>query len=113
MNFIKKKNLTSEKIQTLRNNRRQHEIYVRGGWHFSWLGDASKIMEKFKCIAEHDIIEQHASEDNIKDCLTNVKDLFGRNGYYGNIKIITLDNNILPLKIKEYVKKFPQIYYNK
>ena len=70
-------------------------------------------MEKFKCIAEHDIIEQHATEENIKDCLKNVKDLFGRNGHLGNIKIITLDDIIFPIKIKDYIAKFPQIYYNK
>jgi len=113
--FIKNKNLTKEKIQTLRNNRCGLPIYIKGGWHFSWLGNKDKIIEKFQCIAEHDIIDQHATEENIKDCLENVKDLFGRDGYYGHIKIITLDNNQFqfPLKIKEYIAKFPQIYYDK
>ena len=111
--FVKRKFLTFDKIQILRNKRGVLPVYVSGGWHFSWLGNKDKIMEKFQCVAEHDIINQHSMEDNIKDCLKNVKDLFGRDGYYGKITVIELNNNILPVRINEYIKKFPEIYYSK
>lgn len=111
--FVKKKHLTFDNIQDLRNNRNNQPVYVEGGWHFSWLGNKDKIMEKFQCIAEHDIINQHCVEDNITDCLKNIKDLFGRDGNLGKIKVIGLDDNILPVKINEYIKKFPEIYYSK
>lgn len=111
--FIKRKYLTFNKIQTLRNERSRHPSYVKGGWHFSWLGDVDRLKEKFECIAEHDIIKTHSSTENIKDCITNIKDLFGRVDSYVP-KIINIDDNLqlYPKNIKKYIEKFPHIVFH-
>jgi beta-1,4-mannosyl-glycoprotein beta-1,4-N-acetylglucosaminyltransferase len=107
--FIENKNLSYDKIQLYRNERCRLPSYVDGGWHFSWIGDQTKIKEKFQCIAEHDIINQYSNIENITDCITNIKDLFNRKD---NItEILDMSSNLLPKNIKMYVEKFPQLYF--
>jgi len=112
--FVKRKDLTFEKIQILRNKRCLLPSYLRCGWHFSWLGDIERLQEKFDSIAEHDIIQQYSTKDNIEHCITNHCDLFHRKGILGKIKIINIDDNsrFFPIKMREYIKKFPEIYYH-
>ena len=110
--FINRKNLTFEKIQTLRNDRWILPAYVRGGWHFSWMGGVDKIKEKFNCIAEHDIISKYSSEENIIKSITEITDLFNRTDHVNGIqKIIDITNEILPNNINIYIEKFPHFYY--
>ena len=110
--FINRKNLTFEKIQTLRNDRWILPAYVRGGWHFSWMGGVDKIKEKFNCIAEHDIISKYSSEENIIKSITEITDLFNRTAHVNGIqKIIDITNEILPNNINIYIEKFPHFYY--
>ena len=99
-------------LQYIRNNRERLPIYItNGGWHFSWIGDENKIKEKFNCIAEHDLIENYSNEKNINICVDEIKDLFGRTGYLGELKIIDIENKIyLPKNIKTYFEIYPNLF---
>lgn len=111
--FLKKKTITSpDIIQYIRNKRYKLPFYVTGGWHYSWMGGENKISEKFKVIAEHDIVKQYNNKEHIKNVLKNNTDLFNRNGELGSSKLINIHkNNNAPKNIDEYIKMFPVIFY--
>jgi len=111
--FVQRGNLPNpDTIQHLRDNRTSLPFYVYGGWHYSWMATGGKIVEKFKVVAEHDIINQFSSEEHIKKTLSNVSDLFDREGLLGTTSVIdltTTDN--IPSNMNKYIEKFPDILY--
>jgi len=111
--FIQRNKLRNpDDIQTLRDNRTRLPNYLNGGWHYSWMGDANKIKEKFQCIAEHDLISKYNTDENIYNSINNISDLFNRNGTLGEIKLIDvfMDNNA-PVRINDYINTFPYILF--
>lgn len=110
--ILRKDCINSNILQKIRNIREQLPIYITdGGWHFSWIGNVDKIKEKFNCIAEHDLIENYSNKDNINKSLNEIKDLFNRTGYYGELKIIDIENKTyLPNNIKTYLNIFPSLF---
>lgn len=86
-------------------------IYIKGGVHYSWFGNAKNIQEKFNSIAEYDIIENFNNITNINDCITNAKDLFSRDGMYGEITQIELDKTNSLSNINKFIDLYPYFYY--
>ena len=80
-----------------------------GGVHYSWLKNI--IKEKFLSIAEHDIISEFNSDKHIDDCLTNISDLFNRNGIYGEQKLVILDKNNSLSNINKMINLYPYLMY--
>lgn len=111
--FIENKNIINpELLQDLRNSRNNLNDYCIGGWHYSWMGGLNRIQEKFKVVAEHDIINQFDNKKHISNVLKNNSDLFNRKGYFGESTLIDIhkDNNS-PENINHYIEKFPYLLY--
>jgi len=108
-----KKNIIENKyIQLLRNSRERLPVYLNNsGWHYSWMGKIDKIREKFLCIAEHDLIDEHNNIENISNCVNNITDLFNRKGRLGEISVVELNNSNSPPNIFAFIKKYPYLEY--
>jgi beta-1,4-mannosyl-glycoprotein beta-1,4-N-acetylglucosaminyltransferase len=93
-------------IQVLRDNRNNHEKVSPGGWHYSFMGGASKIKEKVENIAEsHYIIDKIGDVSEISVKMNKAIDLWGRNESFTHKRFIK--SNYLPKKIDEFLKEYP------
>lgn len=107
--LIKKKNLTTP--QELRKNRVIPYI-PNGGWHFSYMGGANKIINKVNSIVEGNqflqLNKNLANPEYIKECMKTGKDIYGRKNvpesqfYPYDVKKINLPY------LTEFLKKYPQ-----
>lgn len=72
---MKKNNLSPQKIR-FKNGR----IIKNGGWHFSYLGGAEKIVEKIQSFAHQEYNQnQYTNIEIIKKKIENGQDIFNRN----------------------------------
>ena len=80
-----------------------------GGWHFSYLGDSKKILQKINSFA-------HSKDSNynvdklqdinvIKNLISQGKDLYGREYNYKIVKL----NNMFPKYVLEHKEKFSHL----
>jgi alcohol dehydrogenase YqhD (iron-dependent ADH family) len=71
-------------------------MVYNGGWHFSYFFDVKMIQNKLMNFAHQEFnTEEFTSEENIKEAISNYRDLFKRDGIdyeFVDIK----DNSYLP-----------------
>lgn len=107
--ITKKKHLTSS--QELRNQRDQLPKIPNGGWHFSFLGGAERIVSKIKAYAETETCnEKTTSVDLIKNKILNGEDIFDRTDEYAQKKFVGIDETF-PQQIKGFIGKYPDLYH--
>jgi alcohol dehydrogenase YqhD (iron-dependent ADH family) len=75
-------------------------MVYNGGWHFSYFFDVKMIQNKLMNFAHQEFnTEEFTSEENIKEAISNYRDLFKRDGIdyeFVDIK----DNSYLPKNYK-------------
>ncbi len=109
--ITKKKFLTTP--QDLRDKRNQLPAIPDGGWHFSFLGGAERIVSKIKAYAETDTCyEKTTSVEFIKDKIMRGEDIFDRTEDYTKKKFVNIDSTF-PSQIKSFVKKYPDYYFKR
>lgn len=62
-------------------------------------------------MAEHDNISKYNSDENINKCLTNICDLFNRDGIYGEQKLVILYEKNSLSNINKIINLYPYIIY--
>lgn len=78
-----------------------------GGWHYSFLGGAEKIMLKIRSFSEQQVNTPDVNnEENIKRCLESGEDIFHRTESWAKKRFITMDEIDHP-QVKEWLKKYP------
>ena len=99
--------------QELRNSARSgYNAQPNGGWHYSFMGGPERIKLKVESIAEsHYIIDNVGSIEEIKEKIVTQKDLWNRTDDYAQKKIVDITNN-KPKKMDEFLKKYPNFFYN-
>jgi len=102
----KKKHIPSP--QYVRNHRGGDPHGIdNGGWHYSFLGGAEKIMLKLRSFSEQQVNTPDVNnEENIKRCLESGEDIFHRTEDWAQKRFITMDEIDHP-QIKEWLKKYP------
>ncbi len=97
--------------QTLRDNRENLPFVIGNvGWHFSYLGGKTQVMNKLKAIVEgHNvkIPEGFSADEYVSACIENGKDIYGaKNVHYSFIdpQLIGIDG------IEYYIEKFPDFF---
>ncbi|MDQ7817356.1 MAG: glycosyltransferase [Melioribacteraceae bacterium] len=106
--ITKKKFLTTP--QDLRDKRNQLPVIPDGGWHFSFLGGAERIVSKIKAYAETDTChDKTTSVDFIKDKIMRGEDIFDRTEDYTKKKFVNIDSTF-PSQIKSFIEKYPDFY---
>lgn len=102
----KKKFITSP--QDVRNHRggEPHSV-ENGGWHYSFLGGAERIMLKLKSFSEQQVNTSDVNNaENILRCLETGDDIFHRTEPYAQKHFITIEEIDHP-EIKEWIKTYP------
>lgn len=87
------KDLRSITCEEVRHTNFKNTLY--GGWHFTWMGDASRLINKFKNFShqEHEV-QKHANIDNLKNKIKNKESLWSTDSW-----------NLVPIDtMPEYVK---------
>lgn len=100
--------------QDLRNYARTGQNAVRnGGWHYSFMGGAERIVQKVNNIAEsHLIIREVGSIESIQDKINTQTDLWNRTEDYAQKRLVNIhENDLAPKCIDEFIKKYPEFYY--
>lgn len=82
-----------------------------GGVHYSWLSNI--IKDKFLSIAEHDIISEFNTDEHITNCVTNMCDLFNRDSFYGEQKLVLLEEHNSLSNINKMIDLYPYLMYKK
>ena len=78
------------------------------GWHFSWLGDTDKIIDKLESTAHREIdIPIIKDRTHIEECLRTGKDLLNRDGY----EWIFINDMNYPDYVMENLERFGR-YFN-
>lgn len=108
--LVKRKNLTTP--QELRNLRMKLPFLREGGWHFSYMGGAARVVEKIKAIVEGDeFIKSNANlldKNHIEKSMAEGTDIYGRKNV-AESKFLPYDiSNIKLPYFEEFVKKYPQ-----
>lgn len=88
-----------------------HANRVIGGWHFSYLGGASRIKYKLESICFSSSIERKPSFTDIKEIeykISNQLDIVDRNGDQFEKTIVEIDSTY-PSCIHEMIQKYPYI----
>jgi beta-1,4-mannosyl-glycoprotein beta-1,4-N-acetylglucosaminyltransferase len=111
---IKRKLLqTPQRVRDTRHN--PPRVVENGGWHYSYLGGAEKIMDKMNSYAEYtEVVDQFGTylkdKEHIVECVTNGKDLFKRDDDWRYAKkFVTLEEMGHP-QLYEWIKKYPKMY---
>lgn len=87
-------------------------VIENGGWHYSFMGGASRIREKVENIAESClIVDKVGNIKEIDDKINNLEDLWGRKDDFTKKQIVDLQDS--PEKINEFLKKYPSFLYEK
>ena len=108
--LVKRKNLTIP--QNLRNLRNFLPRIQEGGWHFSYMGGADRVIDKILSIVEGQILIKDSNKDitdreHIEESMANGTDIYNRNNIPES-KFIQYDVRDLNLSfLKEFVKKYP------
>jgi beta-1,4-mannosyl-glycoprotein beta-1,4-N-acetylglucosaminyltransferase len=90
------------------------EVYPHAGWHYSYLtgNDPEKIKYKVESIAEAtNILDKLGSLSDISKKVINHKDLFERPSIKQEQQIVDISKN-KPRALDEFLKKYPQFFYN-
>lgn len=95
--------------QKLRERRNDIPRIKNGGWHFSYLGGVERIMLKLNSIVES--TANSFSPENIKHCIYNKLDLYGRQGKQFEYEFIEIDET-MPKYIKLLIDKYPDLYFD-
>jgi beta-1,4-mannosyl-glycoprotein beta-1,4-N-acetylglucosaminyltransferase len=78
-----------------------------GGWHYSFLGGAEKIMLKLHSFSEQQVNTPDVNnEENIKRCLESGEDIFHRTENWAQKRFIT-DDEIDHTEVIEWAKEYP------
>lgn len=97
--------------QDLRNNRGINAI-ENGGWHFSFMGGASRIQEKIQNIAESNLVKHKVmGVDDIENKMKTQTDLFDRDDDFAQKRIVEIDDTF-PKETLDFVKKYPQFLFS-
>jgi beta-1,4-mannosyl-glycoprotein beta-1,4-N-acetylglucosaminyltransferase len=98
--------------QYLRNRRNNCSIQSsKLGWHFSFLGDVTRIQEKLGAYSETQTnTTTISSADHIQHCLDTGADLFSRPDEWAQKKFVQLDDTY-PTCIHDWLKDHPQYYH--
>lgn len=86
---------------------------LEGGWHFSWMGGADKIIEKMTSIVDgNELVEQSGrkfiEKKHVEEVIKAGGDLYGRKGLPVS-ELVHCDISTIKLPyIQEFVKKYPQ-----
>ncbi len=79
-------------------------IYIKnGGWHFSYLGGANKILTKIKSFAHEEYHDTFTNSDDIQSLINNSEDLFGREDM--KLEFTEIDNSF-PRYLRENIERF-------
>ena len=89
-NMLKEKNWSGPKLCTyeliknislnsLRQNKHTNNIISNGGWHFSFMGGETKVIEKIEAYA-HQEFNTSFYKENVKNNILNNMDPFFRSG---------------------------------
>jgi len=102
--------------QTIRNFSRYQSTpspIIDGGWHYSFMGGAERIKQKVESIAESHIIINDVGEiEDIEGKINTQSDLWNRQDVYAHKQIISIEaNNMAPICIYEFIKKYPNLYF--
>lgn len=108
--LTKFKNLTTP--QELRNLRMKMPFLREGGWHFSYMGGAARVIDKMKAIVEGDeFVKANANlldKNHVEKSMTNGTDIYGRKNV-AESQFLPYDvSNIKLPYLAEFVKKYPQ-----
>ena len=98
--------------QALRNFARTGQNAVpNGGWHYSFMGGAERIVEKVNNIAEsHLIVNKIGSVDQIKEKMKTQTDLWNRSEHYAQKRIIDItQDGFAPKCINEFITNHPDL----
>lgn len=103
---------TFELPQDLRNYARSGMNSVpNGGWHYSYMGGAQRIIQKVQNIAESSlIIDQIGNVDEIEKKMESQSDLWGRKDDFVEKRIVDISHNS-PRKINEFISKHSSFYF--
>jgi len=102
---------TFHACQDLRNNRGINPI-ENGGWHFSFMGGASRIQEKLQNIAESNLVKHKVlGLSDIQEKMEAQADLFNRDDDFAQKKIVEIDETF-PECTREFVEKYPQFIFS-
>lgn len=87
-----------------------------GGYHFSWMGDTTRIQWKLSCHTVREdsggTIEPPDIEDtaHIEECLSTGKDLFNRDDEYAEKRFVSiLPGETHPVTIFDWLQKYPHM----
>lgn len=103
---------TFDSPQQLRNAaRRGVNAQEPGGWHYSYMGGASRIKTKVESIAEsHLIIDKIGNVDEIQSKIESQTDLWNRKEEYAQKQIVDISHN-KPKALDWFLSKHPNFIY--
>ena len=111
-----RKDVTPLHAHAVRATRHYITTEDRGGWHFSWLGDAEQLQYKLRC---HTIKEDSKGSITPPDpddtqflqrCISNGEDLFSRNDYETEMRTVEIEPGTAhPVCIEEWLEKYPDM----
>jgi len=83
---------------------RKYPVIEDGGWHFSYLGGADKIIEKIESFSHQELNKpEFKNRETIARLISSGKDLFGRKGY--TYRVVAIDRTF-PEQIIANTKKY-------
>jgi beta-1,4-mannosyl-glycoprotein beta-1,4-N-acetylglucosaminyltransferase len=97
--------------QAIRNAARWgvYNVVSPGGWHYSYMGGASKIKEKVENLADgHDNIDRFGTIENIQSKMDTAGDLLDQAGV--GVKKEFIELKYTPKKLPEFLKLYPNFY---
>lgn len=93
--------------QQIRERRNRYPRIPKGGWHFSYLGGIDRVIQKLKSINEGELTDH--SEEYVRSCITEGKDLYGRIGDEFTYDLIS-PNEIGIQNIDTLLKQYPSFF---
>ena len=109
--LTKRKNLTTP--QDMRNRRSQFpRIAVGGGYHFSYMGGADRVIDKMQSIVDgNEFVEQSGGKlidrQHVEEAMATGKDVYGRQGIPESQFLPYDARNIKLPHIDEFLRKYP------
>lgn len=94
--------LFSGDCQEYKQYRAQYAFSYLGGWHFSYLGDASRIIKKIESYA-HTEFDRPDIKEKVQERLDRAEELLGRPGF--EIEKVSIDDTY-PIAIRAYPERY-------
>ena len=108
--LTKRKNLTTP--QELRNLRNDLPRVVNGGYHFSYMGGASRVIDKMTSIVEGNAYVVHSDgkfidRTHVETAMANGTDIYGRT-HISEAQLLPFDVHEITLPhVEEFLRKYP------